>query len=170
MPLHRARAHRAATLLLAGCSLLVVFAPPAGATPPRPPLDLRLVLLETPRPGRDVPFTIEVTPLVPGEQLHLTIAPPADTPLARGRRHETRRDLTPGRTQRFEGALRVPPGRRRYVYVRAELVTAAGRRYTRGENLVVLAGPLAVPDPASRSASDGRGGAVVEYDAGRGQR
>ena len=66
--------------------------------------------------------------------------------------------------------MRVPPGRRRYVYVRAELVTAAGRRYTRGENLVVVAGPLAVPDPVSRIGSDGKGGAVVEYDAARGRR
>lgn len=169
MPLHRARARRVAVLTLAGCALGVA-APPAGATPPRPPLDLRIVLLETPLPGRDVPFTIEVTPLVPGEQLHVTIAPPTDTPLARGRRHETRRDPAPGRVQRFAGAVRVPPGRRRYVYVRAELVTAAGHRYTRGEHLVVLAGPLAAPDPASRLAADGRGGTVVEYEAARGRR
>ncbi|MEO6462829.1 MAG: hypothetical protein ABIP29_07115 [Candidatus Eisenbacteria bacterium] len=169
MPLHRARP--LLLLLIVGCAVADAFsAPPAGATPPRPPLDLRVVLLETPRPGRDVPFAIEVTPLVPGEQLIVTIAPPADAPLVRGRRTETRRDLASGHAQRFTGALRVPPGRRRYVYVRAELVTAGGARYTRGEHLVVLAGPLAAPDPAARTVRDGTGGVLVEYDGARGGR
>lgn len=168
MPLHRARP-LFATLLLALVALTALLIP-AGATPPRPPLELRVVLLETPRPGRDTPFAVEVTPLLPGAELRLTVAPAADVALVRGRRVEVRRDVAPGRGQRFEGALRVPPGRRHHVYVRAELVTANGRRYTRGEHLVVLAGPLAEPDPVPRIVPDGQGGTLVEFDAARGPR
>ena len=54
--------------------------------------------------------------------------------------------------------------------MRAELVTANGRRYTRGEHLVVLAGPLAEPDPVPRIVPDGQGGTLVEFDAARGPR
>jgi hypothetical protein len=162
MLLPRARAIRALVLVTA-CALAACVSP-ATATPPQPPLDLRLVLLETPRPGRDVPFAVEVTSLVPAGQLRLSIAPPGDVALVRGRRLMTWRDIAPGQAHRFEGALRVPPGRRRFVYVRAEITTPGGRRYTRGEHLVVLAGPLAVPDPVARTVSDGRGGMLVEYD------
>ena len=57
MPLHRARP-LFATLLLALVALTALLIP-AGATPPRPPLELRVVLLETPRPGRDTPFAVD---------------------------------------------------------------------------------------------------------------
>lgn len=174
MPLHRARPHRiGAPVVAIGIAILAAVVPttrPAEATPPRPPIDLRLVLLDTPRPGRDVPFAVEATPLLPASELRLTIAPPRDVALVRGRGAESRRDVAPGRAQRFEGALRVPPGRRHFVYVRAELVTASGRRYSRGEHLVVLAGALAVPDPVARTMPDGRGGTLVEYDAAPGKK
>ena len=169
MPLHRARLPLVALLAAGALALLATLATDTAATPPRPPLDLRLVLLETPRPGHEVPFAVEVTPLHPdGGEVRLTITPPGDVPLVRGRRSEVRRDVARGRTQRFEGALRVPPGKRRFVYVRAELVTPAGRRYTSGGHLVVLAGPPDTPDPVERVVPDGRGGTLVEYDAARG--
>ena len=162
----RARAGRfLVSALVSALALLPV--PLAHATPPRSPIDLRVTLLETPRPGRDVPFAIEATPLLPGAELKVTIAPPRDVALVRGRPNESRRDVAPGRTQRFDGAVRVPPGRRHYVYVRAELVTREGRRYVQGQHLVVLAGPLATPDPQGRIVPDGRGGTLVEYDAAR---
>lgn len=176
MPLHRARVRRVVApvlvliLVLVCGALAMITAAPVLATPPRPPLDLRIVLLEAPPPGRDVSFAIEVTPLIPGAELRVSIVPPADVSLVRGRRIDTRRDLAPGRLQRFEAAVRVPPGRRRHVYVRAELVTAGGRRYTRGEHLVVLAGALVSPDPAVRVVPDGRGGTLVEHEAARGNR
>jgi hypothetical protein len=159
-----------ACALALGVSLLAVLPRTARATPPQPPLELRLVLLEPPVPGRAVPFAVEITPGIPAARLEVAISPPRDVALVRGSARATRRDVAPGRLLRFDGSLAVPPGRRHHVYVRAELVTAGGRRYTRGEHLVVLAGPLLVPDPVARTVSDGRGGTLVEYEAGAGSR
>jgi len=168
MPLPRARALAALPTAIAFTLVLLPALPRhAHATPPQPPLELRLVLLDTPVPGRAVPFAIEVTPGIPAARLNVTIDPPRDVALVRGARRSTRSDVARGRAHRFEGALTVPPGRRRHVYVRAELVTAGGRRYTRGEHLVVLAGPLATPDPVARTVSDGRGGTLVEFEGER---
>ena len=138
---------------------------PAGATPPQPPLDLRVVLLETPAPGKPVAYAIDVTPLLPAERLRVRVVPPRDVALAvPGDTLRFASDLAPGHARRFTGTLRVPPGRRRYVYVRAEIETASGRTWSRGEHLVVLAGAPLEPDPVARSRADGRGGALVEYD------
>lgn len=168
MPLPRARALAAPPAVIACTLVLLAALPPnARATPPSPPLELRLVLPERPVPGRAVPFAIEVTPGIPAARLSVTIAPPRDVALVRGTRRSTRSDVARGRAHRFEGALSVPPGRRHHVYVRAELLTAGGHRYTRGEHLVVLAGPLATPDPVPRTVSDGRGGRLVEFEGGR---
>jgi hypothetical protein len=165
MPLPRARSLAA---VLAGSvwvlALVADFPGSAHATPPQPPLDLRLVLLETPVPGRPVPFAVEVTPGIPADRLTVTVVPRRDAVLVRGPARWSRAAVAAGRSHRLEGALRVTPGRRHHVYVRAEIVTPAGHRYTRGEHLVVLAGPLAVPDPPARTVADGRGGTLVEYD------
>ena len=161
MQRHRARV----SLVFATLALLAFLPRPALATPPRPPLDLDVRLLETPAPGRPVRYAIEVTPLVPVERVRVFVVPPPGVDLASGAPRATlMRDLAPGRARRLEGTLRVPPGRRHYVYVRAEATTASGRTWTRGAHLVVLAGPLAVPDPPQRVVSDGRGGSVVEFD------
>ena len=50
------------------------------------------------------------------------------------------------------------------IYVRATMETPDGHRYTRGENLVLLAGPSREAVPVRRVRPDGKGGEVVEYD------
>lgn len=137
---------------------------PVAATPPQPPLELRLVLLESPRPGRTVGFAIEATALVPAERLRLRLTLPRDVTLARGDSLATVADPMPGRPHRFEGAFRLPPGQRRHVRVRAEIVTPGGATWTRGAHLELLAGMPATPDPVGRAVPDGRGGTLVEYD------
>lgn len=149
-------------------ALVGIVASPARATPPRPPLDLDLVVLESPVPGRPVPFAIVVTPLVPAERLRLRIVPPGDVALARGDTLSLVTDVVPGRAHRFEGAFRLPPGLRRHVYVRAEITTVGGTTWTRGGDFDLLAGPPSRPEPAGRIRPDGRGGSLVEYDGAGG--
>ena len=156
------------TRLLAPVALFVALASsrlPAGATPPQPPLDLRLVLLEAPAPDRVTPFAIEVVPLVQAERVRVRIvaprgvalASPGDTLLLAG-------DVAPGQARRWTSAVRVSPGRRHDVRVRVEITTPAGITWSRGDHLVLLVGPLLVPDPVARPGTDGHGGAVLEYD------
>lgn len=149
---------------LAILALLAALPRPVAATPPRPPLELVLRLLEDPVPGRPVRYAIEVTPLVPVERLRIRVLPPRGVELASGDTATTVRDVPRGQARRFEGSLRVPPGRRHWVRVSAEATTSSGHTWTRGEHLVILAGPLAVPDPPQRVVPDGRGGSVVEFD------
>jgi hypothetical protein len=160
MPRRRAR-----TLALVSALLTLAATPhPLGATPPQPPLELRLVLEETPRPGHPIPYAIEVTSLVPAERLRLRIVPRGGVSLARGDTLSTVTEVAPGRAHRFAGAFRIPPGLRRHVYVRAEITTAGGHVWTRGEHFVLLAGPPVVPDVIGRTVSDGRRGSLIEYD------
>jgi hypothetical protein len=136
----------------------------AHATPPSPQLDLDVTPLSAPVPGRPVTFAVEVTPLVEGETIRIRVRPPADCALTSGDTLLVVRAPAQGETRRFEYAIAIPSGVRRYVYVRADLVTASGRHITRGKNLVLVAGPLLVPDVAPRVVSRGAGESGLEFD------
>jgi hypothetical protein len=151
----------AACLALAGAS---VRAPIAHATPPSPPLEFEVRALAVPVPGRPTPFVVEVAPLVPGETLRLRVVLPSDATLTRGDTLTVAPAPAVGERARFEFAVSIPSGVRRYVYVRAELVTATGRRITRGQNLVLVAGPLLVPDAVGRVVPAGGGESGLVYD------
>jgi hypothetical protein len=156
----------APALVLAALATIV---PPAVATPPEPPVELRLVLLETPAPGRPTPFAIEVTPRVPAGRMRVRVVAPRDVALAApGDTLLLAGETGIGQSRRWTGTARVPPGRRRFVYVRVEMDTPSGRTWSRGASLEFLAGPLLVPDPVAHARADGRGGTLVEYDGAAG--
>lgn len=151
------------TALLA--SVLVVVSPlRVHATPPSPPLELTLTTLETPRPGRPVRFSVEVKPLVPAELVRVRVVPPRDCALVEGDTLLPIVGPPPQRTERLDYAIRIPSGLRRYVYVRAELLTPGGVVYMRGENLVLLAGEPLEPQVVARPVSDGHGGMTLSFD------
>jgi hypothetical protein len=167
MTRHRPRdpALRALSLVLFTLFIGGWFAVPAArATPPSPQLDLRVETVGPAVPGRPVPFTIEVTPLVEGETIHVRVRPPADCTLIAGDTLLVVPASAKGETARFEYAVSIPAGVRRYVYVRAELFTASGRRIMRGRNLVLLAGPPLVPDVAPRIEPLGDGESGLVFD------
>jgi len=146
------------------CATLLPPANPAFATPPSPPLDFTVRAIQAPRPGVPVDFIVEVTPRAACERLVVRVVLPADCGLTRG---DTLRSVPApavGSTGRLDYSVRIPPGLTRRIYVRATMETPDGHRYTRGENLVLLAGPSREPVPARRVGPDGRGGEVVEYD------
>ncbi len=160
----RARGWKPASVLGLALLLAGTLVSRSPATPPSPPLDFLITLLESPRPGRPVPFAVEVRPLVDGERLRIRIVVPRDCSLVGGDtlRHVPR--PAAGRTERLEYAVRIPPGLRRQVYVRAELETPGGHVYTRGENLILLAGEPREPPIRPRMVPDGRGGQGLSFD------
>ena len=167
MTRHHPRAHALRIPLLVFVALLAgaCFAVPgAFATPPQPLLDLDVTALSAPVPGRPVRFAVEVTPLAEGETIRIRVHPPADCALAGGDTLLVAPAPAKGEALPHEYTITIPSGVRRYVYVRAELVTASGRRITRGKNLVLLAGPLLVPDAVPRVEPAGKGESGLVYD------
>src|SRR5262249_27619822 len=118
-------------VLLAACAIGMVS--PAAATPPQPPLDFDLRALEAPTPGRPVPCAVTVTPRALGESLKLRIVLPRDCALVDGDTLRIGPAPSVGEPRRFDFSVRVPPGLRRYIYVRAELTTPSGHVWTRGQ-------------------------------------
>ncbi len=167
MTRHRPRAFALSSPIALFACLVVAacfFAPGAGATPPSPQLELAVEPLAVPVPGRPVPFVVEVEPLVEGETLRIRVRPPGDVRLLGGDTLIVVPAPPLGQKARFEYSVAIPSGVRRYVHVRAELVTASGRRITRGKNLVLTAGPLLVPDAVPRVQALGDGEQGVVYD------
>jgi hypothetical protein len=167
MTRHRPRAHALASPIVVLAALVLeacLAVPGAHATPPSTRLELDVEPLTVAVPGRPTRFAVLVEPLAAGETLRILVRPPADCTLVSGDTLLVVPAPPVGETARFEYAISIPSGVRRHVYVRAELVTAEGRRITRGKNLVLLAGPLLVPDAVSRDVPLGDGASGVAYD------
>jgi len=161
----RARAPRSPIPFLAAIVLGACFAVgTARATPPSPQLEFEVTALAVPVPGRPVPFAVEVRPLVAGETLRIRVLPPADCALTSGDTLVVLPAPAKDEAARFTYSITIPSGVRRYVYVRAELVTATGRRIVRGKNLVLVAGPLLVPDAVPRVVPLGSGESGLVFD------
>ncbi|MGH7725294.1 MAG: hypothetical protein ACREOU_07670 [Candidatus Eiseniibacteriota bacterium] len=164
MNVFRARGLKPATILGLALALAGTLVSRSPATPPSPPLEFSIELLESPRPGRPVRFAVVARPLVDAERLRIRVVTPRDCALVTGDTLSHRSHVSPGRTERLEYSVRIPSGLKRYVYVRAELETPGGHVYTRGENLVLLAGVPLFPEAQARPVPDGRGGTGLSFD------
>jgi len=145
-------------------ALVALLVQPAGATPPSPPLDFTLRPLEDTRAGRPTRFEVVATPRLDGGRLTIEFAPPPDVTLDGGARRRVVDHAPAFAATRFEYAAHVPPGITRRVYVRATLEMPDGTRYTRGGNLVLLAGTDRTPAPRARLTGDGTGGQLLAFD------
>jgi len=145
-------------------ALVAVFALPARATPPSPPLDFTLRPLEDTRVGRPTRFEVVATPRLSGGRLTIELTPPPDVVLDGGARRRVVDRAPAFVATRFEYAAHVPPGLTRRVYVRATLEMPDGTRYTRGENLALLAGAERTPAPRAQLTSDGTSGRLLAFD------
>ena len=145
-------------------ALVFALAAPARATPPSPPLDFTLRPLEDTRVGRPTRFEVVATPRLSGGRLTIELAPPPDVALDGGARRRVVEHAPAFAAARFEYAAHVPPGITRRIYVRATLEMADGTRYTRGENLALLAGAERTPAPRAQLAGDGAGGRLLAFE------
>ncbi len=126
---------------------------PAGATPPRSPIDLQVRLLDEAVPGRPLRFEVELEPLVAGERLRLRVRLPRGVELSGLDTLSLLADASAGTRHRLTGVLRGAPRARHHVALLAEL-DAPGRRDVHPWRGVLLAGRGAARAracPAARS-------------------